>query len=170
MRAASNGWYPKHFTFATSRWAAKHHSYRQHGASRSREEQSRTVEVLTLRRLLTYYYILFFIHLESRRVDIAGCQGESKLLKFSVIYATELLFRLPVWSKKSSEAPPRSRRLLMVITQEPAQSLATLNGRIATNIQVPWEQQDVALSLVIPLSVKMFDVFAQGPPQRALTE
>jgi putative transposase len=30
-----------------------------------------TAEVLTLRRLMTYY-VLFFIHLESRRVDIAG--------------------------------------------------------------------------------------------------
>jgi putative transposase len=30
-----------------------------------------TAEVLTLRGLLTYY-VLFFIHLESRRVDIAG--------------------------------------------------------------------------------------------------
>jgi putative transposase len=30
-----------------------------------------TAEVLTLRRLATYY-VLFFIHLESRRVDIAG--------------------------------------------------------------------------------------------------
>jgi putative transposase len=30
-----------------------------------------TVEVLTLQGLVTYY-VLFFIHLESRRVDIAG--------------------------------------------------------------------------------------------------
>ena len=30
-----------------------------------------TMEVLTLRGLVTYY-VLFFIHLESRRVDIAG--------------------------------------------------------------------------------------------------
>jgi putative transposase len=30
-----------------------------------------TVEVLTLRELVTYY-VLFFIHLESRKVDIAG--------------------------------------------------------------------------------------------------
>jgi len=30
-----------------------------------------TAEVLTLRGLMTYY-VLFFIHLESRRVDIAG--------------------------------------------------------------------------------------------------
>ena len=30
-----------------------------------------TVEVLTLRGLVTYY-VLFFIHLESRKVDIAG--------------------------------------------------------------------------------------------------
>jgi hypothetical protein len=50
----------------------------------------------------------------------------------------------------------------MVITQEPAQSLATLNGPRATNVRIPREQQDVALPLVIALSVKMFDVFAQG--------
>jgi putative transposase len=32
-----------------------------------------TAEVLTLRGLVTYnYYVLFFIHLESRRVEIAG--------------------------------------------------------------------------------------------------
>jgi hypothetical protein len=30
-----------------------------------------TAEVLTLRGLVTYY-VLFFIHLESRKVDIAG--------------------------------------------------------------------------------------------------
>jgi hypothetical protein len=30
-----------------------------------------TAQVLTLRGLVTYY-VLFFIHLESRRVDIAG--------------------------------------------------------------------------------------------------
>ena len=30
-----------------------------------------TVEVLTLRGLVTYY-VLFFLHLESRKVDIAG--------------------------------------------------------------------------------------------------
>jgi predicted membrane-bound mannosyltransferase len=58
----------------------------------------------------------------------------------------------------------------MIITQEPTQSLATLNGFRATNIRISWEQQDIVLPLVIPLSVEMFDVFAQGPPQRALTE
>lgn len=34
-----------------------------------------TVEVLTLRGLVTYY-VLFFIHLESRKVDIAGITGQ----------------------------------------------------------------------------------------------
>jgi putative transposase len=34
-----------------------------------------TVEVLTLRGLVTYY-VLFFIHLESRRVDIAGITAD----------------------------------------------------------------------------------------------
>jgi hypothetical protein len=50
------------------------------------------------------------------------------------------------------------------------ESVATLNGPRAMNIRIPREQQDVALPLVIALSVKMFDVFAQGPPQGALTE
>ena len=36
-----------------------------------RRRTSSTAEVLTLRGLVTYY-VLFFIHLESRRVDIAG--------------------------------------------------------------------------------------------------
>jgi len=31
-------------------------------------------------------------------------------------------------------------------------------------------QQDIALPLVISLSVEMLDIFAQRPPQRALTE
>ena len=34
-----------------------------------------TAEVLTLRGLVTYY-VLFFIHLESRRVDIAGVKAD----------------------------------------------------------------------------------------------
>ena len=38
------------------------------------------------------------------------------------------------------------------------------------NIRIPREQQDVARPLVIALSVKMFGVFAQGPPQGTLTE
>jgi hypothetical protein len=50
----------------------------------------------------------------------------------------------------------------MIITQEPTQSPGTLNGFRATDIRISWEQQDIDLALVIPLSVKMFDVFAQG--------
>jgi hypothetical protein len=42
----------------------------------------------------------------------------------------------------------------MVITQEPTQSLATLNGFRATSIRISWEQPDIALALVIPLSVE----------------
>ena len=58
----------------------------------------------------------------------------------------------------------------MVITQEPAQSLAALHGLPAADVCIPREQQDVALSLVIPLSMVMFDIFAQRPPQGALAE
>jgi len=35
---------------------------------------------------------------------------------------------------------------------------------------IPRKQQDVALPLVIPLGVKMFDVFAQCPPQGPLAK
>jgi hypothetical protein len=59
----------------------------------------------------------------------------------------------------SSEAPPRSRCLLMVITQESAQSLAALNRAVAADVRTPREQQDIALPLVIPLGMEMFDIF-----------
>ena len=58
----------------------------------------------------------------------------------------------------------------MVITQEPAQPLATSNRSRVTNIRILWEQQDVALSLVIPLDMEMFDIFVQRSPQGALAD
>ena len=51
----------------------------------------------------------------------------------------------------------RSRRLLVIITQEPTQSLAALNRLLAAGVRVTREQQDVTLPLVIPLSMIMFD-------------
>ena len=65
--------------------------------------------------------------------------------------------------------PAPSRRFAMVIAQEPAQSLAALHVP-TTNVRIPREQQDIALPLVISLSVEMLEIFAQHPPQRALTE
>ena len=58
----------------------------------------------------------------------------------------------------------------MVITQEPAQSLPTLNRPVAADVRTTREQQDVALPLVIPLGMEMVDIFAQGSPQRALAK
>jgi hypothetical protein len=52
------------------------------------------------------------------------------------------------------------RRLLVIITQEPTQSLAALNRLLlGAGIRVTREQQDVTLPLVVPLSMIMFDVF-----------
>src|SRR5262249_50926456 len=70
----------------------------------------------------------------------------------------------------SSERPGPSRRFAMVITQEPTQSLAALHRSFTTNVRIPREQQDIALPLMIPLGMKMFDILTQRPPQRALTE
>jgi hypothetical protein len=54
----------------------------------------------------------------------------------------------------------RSRRLLVIITQEPTQSLAASNRLLlAAGVGVMREQQDVTLSLMVPLSMIMFDVF-----------
>jgi hypothetical protein len=46
---------------------------------------------------------------------------------------------------------PRSRCLLMIITQEPSQSLVTLNGFRATDIRISWEQQDMRPIHLSPL-------------------
>ena len=54
----------------------------------------------------------------------------------------------------------RSRRLLMVITQESTQSLTALQGPGAADACIAGEQQDVVLPLMIALSMVMLDVFA----------
>jgi len=58
----------------------------------------------------------------------------------------------------------------MVITQESAQSLAGLNRPVAANVRTPREQQDIALPLMIPLGMEMFDIFPQRAPQGALAK
>jgi ABC-type uncharacterized transport system substrate-binding protein len=63
-----------------------------------------------------------------------------------------------------------SRRLTMIVAQEPAQPLAAAHGPLGLLTRRPREQQDVALPLVIPLGMEMVDVFAQRPPQRALAK
>src|SRR5690349_13955560 len=78
------------------------------------------------------------------------------------------LRRLPRSPNRSAQ---RSRRLLMVIAQEPTQSLPALNRlRLVGDIRITREQQDVTLALVIPLDMIMFDIFVQRPPQRALAQ
>ena len=58
----------------------------------------------------------------------------------------------------------------MVIRQEPTQSLAALNRPRATNIRVPREQQNIALSLMIPLRMEVFGIFAQRVSPGALAK
>ena len=54
----------------------------------------------------------------------------------------------------------RSRGLLMVIAQEPTQSLAALHGPLAVDVCIAREQQEVALPLMIALSMVMRNIFA----------
>jgi hypothetical protein len=51
-----------------------------------------TAEVLTLRGLVTYY-VLFFIHLESRRVDIAGITARQRRVGVSLLRERPLVAR-----------------------------------------------------------------------------
>jgi hypothetical protein len=64
----------------------------------------------------------------------------------------------------------RSRRLLMVVAQEPTEPLAALHRPRAADVRIPREQQNVALPLMIALSMEVFDIFAQRSPQGALAE
>ena len=57
----------------------------------------------------------------------------------------------------------------MIVTQESAQSLAALNRLVGADDCTAREEQDVALPLVVALRMVMLNVFAQGPPQRALS-
>src|ERR1700687_4886871 len=63
-----------------------------------------------------------------------------------------------------------SRRLLMVIVQDPTQPLTTLHGLRASRFRGPTEQQDVGLPLMIPIAMVMLIICAEGPPQGALTK
>ena len=49
----------------------------------------------------------------------------------------------------------------MVIAQEPTQSLAALHGPLAVDVCIAREQQEVALPLMIALSMVMRNIFAQ---------
>jgi hypothetical protein len=68
-----------------------------------------------------------------------------------------IVFRFLFQSVRSCADTPLGC-LLMVITQQAAQSLAALNMP-AADIYTPRKQQDIALPLVIPFDVEMFDIF-----------
>jgi hypothetical protein len=74
------------------------------------------------------------------------------------------------YGQKTEPTAGTSRRLSMVIAQEPAQSVAAPHRSFALPVVYPRKQQDVALPLMIPLSMEMVDIVAQCPPQRALAE
>ena len=69
----------------------------------------------------------------------------------------------PVGSKTET-ADAASRRLLMIVAQKPAQSLAVPHRPHSVAVRIPRKQQDVTLPLVISLGMEMVDVFAQRPP------
>jgi hypothetical protein len=69
------------------------------------------------------------------------------------------------YGQKTEPTAGASRRLSMIIAQEPAQSLTALHRPLALPIVYPGKQQDVALRLVVPLGMEMIDIVAQRPPQ-----
>ena len=59
---------------------------------------------------------------------------------------------------------------MMIIAQKPVQSLVAPHRPLAVALRIPRKKQDVALPLVIPLSMEMVDIVAQRPAQGALAE
>src|SRR5258708_9932856 len=80
-----------------------------------------------------------------------------------------IVFRFLFQSVRSFGGTPL-RCLLMVITQQAAQSLAALNMPVAAGVCTPRGQQDISLPLVVPFRMEMFDIFAQRSPPRALAK
>ncbi len=58
----------------------------------------------------------------------------------------------------------------MIIMQEPTQPLAALHGAPGVHVPIPREQQNIALALVIALSMVVIDIFIEGPSQRTLAK
>ena len=57
----------------------------------------------------------------------------------------------------------QSRRLLVIVAQEPTQSLTALNRlQVVADVRVTRKQENITRPPVIPFSMTMFDVFAQG--------
>ncbi len=75
---------------------------------------------------------------ESRKIEIA-CDNIDKLINIEM--------RPYGQSIGPTDAP--SRRLSMIVAQEPTQSLAAANRPLAAAVRVPRKRQDVALPLVV---------------------
>jgi hypothetical protein len=58
----------------------------------------------------------------------------------------------------------------MVIAQKPTQSLAASHRLRTTRVRDARKQQDVGLSLMISLSMIVYNIFAYCPPQGAVTK
>ena len=58
----------------------------------------------------------------------------------------------------------------MIVAYKPAQPFAAAHGALALLAGHSRKQQDVALSMVIPLGMEVFNLVAQHPPQGAFTE
>jgi hypothetical protein len=54
----------------------------------------------------------------------------------------------------------------MIITQEPTQPLAALHRPPEADVPILRQQQNIALALVIALSMVVIDIFIEGPSQR----
>ena len=63
-----------------------------------------------------------------------------------------------------------SRRVAVIVSQEAAESLATFDLALRLADFLTWINQLIAQSLMVPLSVIMFQELADSPAQRRLAE
>jgi len=102
---------------------------------------------------------------------VFGVPGESYLAALDALHDARNAIKFVIsCGQKTDPTNAPSRRLTMIVAQEPTQSLATMHRPLAAAVRVPRKQQDVALPLVVPLGMEMVDIVVQRPPQRALAE
>ena len=95
---------------------------------------------------------------------VFGVPGESYLAALDALHDARNAIKFVIsCGQKTDPTNAPSRRLTMIVAQEPTQSLATMHRPLAAAVRVPRKQQDVALPLVIPLGMEMVDVFVRIP-------
>jgi hypothetical protein len=80
-------------------------------------------------------------------------------MRFYAVISANSINTHPYGQKTHLQRAAHLRCLSMVVAQEPTQQIAALNRPLAADVRTLRKQQNVALSLVIALSMVTLDMF-----------